>query len=128
MNSFALLTHKLPDQSLTHKRSDEDKEIVKPHQGKDEQAEPLLVRALAIREQQLEPDHPDTAQSMWWLAVLSEQQQHYEQAASLYQRALTVFEHVLGPHHPRTRELRTQYASLLRTMGRDAGATALDQP
>src|SRR5450759_5112240 len=33
MNSFALLTHKLSDQSLTHKRSDEDKEIVKPQQS-----------------------------------------------------------------------------------------------
>ena len=30
MNYFAILTHKLSDQSLTYKRSDEDKEIVKP--------------------------------------------------------------------------------------------------
>jgi putative transposase len=31
MNYFAILTHKLSGQSLTHKRSDQDKEIVKPH-------------------------------------------------------------------------------------------------
>jgi hypothetical protein len=31
MNYFAILTHKLSDQSLTHKRSDQGKEIVKPH-------------------------------------------------------------------------------------------------
>jgi hypothetical protein len=32
MNHFAILTHKLSGQSLTHKRSDQDKEIVKPQQ------------------------------------------------------------------------------------------------
>ncbi len=31
MNYFAILTHKLSGQSLTHKHSDQDKEIVKPH-------------------------------------------------------------------------------------------------
>ena len=39
-------------------------------QGKYEQAEPLLQRALLICEQQLEPDHPDTAQTLNSLAML----------------------------------------------------------
>jgi hypothetical protein len=34
MNHFIVLTHKLSNQSLTHKRSDEDKEIVKPQDAK----------------------------------------------------------------------------------------------
>ena len=39
-------------------------------QGKYEQAESLYERALAIREQQLGPEHPDTATSLNNLAVL----------------------------------------------------------
>jgi tetratricopeptide (TPR) repeat protein len=97
-------------------------------QGKDEQAEPLFKQALAIREQQLGPQHPDTAQSVWWLAALSEQQQQYSQAASLYQRALSIDEHALGPQHPTTKTIRANSARLLRTMGHDTEAAALNQP
>jgi tetratricopeptide (TPR) repeat protein len=97
-------------------------------QGKYEQAEPLFQRALAILEQQLGPDHPDTALSVWYLAVLSERQQQYEQAASLYQRALSIDEHALGPLHPTTQHIRANYTRLLRMMGRDAEAAALDLP
>jgi tetratricopeptide (TPR) repeat protein len=97
-------------------------------QGKYEQAEPLYQRALAIREQQLGAQHPDTANSVWWLAVLSEQQQQYEKAASLYQHALSIYERALGPQHPTTQRIRANYARLLRIMGHDAEATALDQP
>jgi tetratricopeptide (TPR) repeat protein len=97
-------------------------------QGKDEQAEPLFKQALAIREQQLGPQHPDTANSVWWLAALSEQQQQDEQAASLYQRALSIDEHALGPQHPTTKTIRANSARLLRTMGHDTEAAALNQP
>jgi Tetratricopeptide repeat len=88
----------------------------------------LYQRALAIRKQQLGPQHPDTANSVWWLAVLSEQQQQYEEAASLYQHTLAIDERALGPQHPTTQTIRASYARLLRTMGHDAEATALDQP
>jgi tetratricopeptide (TPR) repeat protein len=89
---------------------------------------PLVPARLAIHEQQLGALHPNTAGSVWWLAVLSEQQQQYEQAASLYQRALEIDERTLGPQHPTTQAIRANYARLLRTMGRDAEATALDHP
>jgi tetratricopeptide (TPR) repeat protein len=98
------------------------------YQGKYEQAEPLYQRALAIYEQQLGPLHPDTALSIWWLAVLSEQQQQYEKAASLYPRAFSIYERALGPQHPTTQRIRANYARLLRMMGHDAEAAALDQP
>jgi tetratricopeptide (TPR) repeat protein len=97
-------------------------------QGKYAQAEPLYQRALAIRKQQLGPLHPDTALSVWWLATLSEQQQQYEKAASFYQRAFSIYERALGPQHPDTQAIRANYARLLRTMGHDAEAAALDQP
>jgi tetratricopeptide (TPR) repeat protein/DNA-binding XRE family transcriptional regulator len=66
------------------------------------EAEPLLVRALAIREQQLGPDHSYTASSLNGLAELYEHQGKYEQAASLYMRALAICEQQLGPQHLNT--------------------------
>jgi tetratricopeptide (TPR) repeat protein len=86
-------------------------------QGKYEQAEPLYQRALAIREQQLGPQHPDTAGSLNNLAGLYDAQGKYEQAEPLYQRALAILEQQLGPEHPNTQTVRGNYAALLRTMG-----------
>jgi len=65
---------------------------------------------------------------VWWLATLSEQQQQYEKAGALYLRALSIYEHALGAQHPTTQRIRANYARLLRTMGREAEAAALDQP
>jgi tetratricopeptide (TPR) repeat protein len=94
--------------------------------GRDEEAEPLFRRALTIREQTLGPDHPDTALSYYWLAFISHQQHHYEAAEPFYQRALSIWERLLGPHHPQTSALQRDYVSLLRAMGRDAEAVALE--
>ena len=66
------------------------------------QAEPLFQRALAIREQQLGPQHPDTATSLNNLALLYHDQGKYEQAEPLFQRALAIREQQLGPQHPDT--------------------------
>ena len=71
-------------------------------QGKYEQAEPLYVRALAIREQQLGPLHPDTASSLNNLAAPLLAQGKYEQAEPLLVRALAICEQQLGPEHPDT--------------------------
>lgn len=90
------------------------------------EAEPLFERALAIREQTLGSDHPETAISYFWLAYLAHQQQRYEAAEPLYQKALSIRERRLGPHHPLTSSVRSQYVSLLRTMGRNAEARALE--
>ncbi len=70
------------------------------NQGKYEQAEPLYQRALAIYEQALGPEHPDTARSLNNLAILYDDQGKYEQAEPLYQRALAIREKALGPEHP----------------------------
>jgi hypothetical protein len=45
---------------------------------------------------------------------------------ALYQRALNIQEQQLGAAHPYTQETREDYAAFLRSMGRDAEATALD--
>ena len=56
-------------------------------QARYDQAEPLLQRALAIRERHLGPDHPDTAQSLNSLAVLYYEQAKYELSQPLLQYA-----------------------------------------
>ncbi len=80
------------------------------------QAKPLLERALAIHEQVLGPNHPDTAQSLNNLAGLYYRQGNSEQAKPLYERALTIMEKTLGSNHPNTKIVRENYAHLLREM------------
>jgi tetratricopeptide (TPR) repeat protein len=77
-----------------------------------EQAEPLLQRALAIREGVLGPTHPDTATSLNDLASLYRRHGKYELAEPLYQRALDIRERVLGPEHPDTASSLNSLASL----------------
>ena len=87
-------------------------------QGNYAQAEPLYQRALAIYEQVLGPQHPDTASSLNNLAGLYQAQGKYEQAERLYERALAIREQQLGPQHPYTQKAQENYASLQRAMGR----------
>jgi tetratricopeptide (TPR) repeat protein len=90
-------------------------------------AEPLLQRALAIREQVLGSAHPDTATSFNDLAILYEAQGKYEQAEPLYQRALVIREQVLGPSHPRTTVILNNLAQLYRAQGKYEQAEAFLQ-
>ena len=52
-------------------------------QGKYEQAESLLQRALAIREQQLGPEYPNTKQSLDLLSELHQSHSEREQPVEL---------------------------------------------
>jgi len=90
-------------------------------------AEPLYQRALSIRERQLGPDHPDTAQSLNNLAVLYWSQGKYEQAEPLYQRALSIREQQLGPDHPNMATSLNNLAALYRTQGKYEQAEPLYQ-
>ncbi len=86
------------------------------NQGKYEQAEPLYQRALAIREQQLGPKHPDTAHSLNNLGLLYETQGKYAEAEPLLQRALAIYEQQLEPEHPHTATVREHYHALVENM------------
>jgi tetratricopeptide (TPR) repeat protein len=90
------------------------------------EAEPLYQRALAIREQQLGPQHPDTANSLNNLAGLYRAQGKDEQAEPLLKRALAIREQQLGPEHPHTAIARKSYISLLRAMGREDEAGQME--
>lgn len=66
------------------------------------QAEPLLLQAFKLYEQETGPEHPDTARSLNDLAWLYYLQGKYEQAEPLLQRALTMREQILGSEHADT--------------------------
>jgi len=91
------------------------------------EAEPLYQRALAIQEQALGPDHPDTADSLIYLAALYTAQRNYAQAEPLYQRALAIQEQALGPRHPDTAMTLAYLVTLYHKQGKDAQAEPLYQ-
>ncbi|MGC2632753.1 MAG: FxSxx-COOH system tetratricopeptide repeat protein [Candidatus Cybelea sp.] len=62
-------------------------------------AESLFMRALAIRERALGPDHPDVASSLNSLAIVYRNQGRYAEAVPLYMRALEIRGKALGPEH-----------------------------
>lgn len=91
------------------------------------EAEPLLQRALTIREQQSGADHPDTATSLNNLAVLYASQGKHEQARPLLQRALAIREQQLGFDHPSTANSLNSLAELHAWQGRYTEAEPLYQ-
>ncbi len=113
------------------------------------EAEPLLRRALEIRERVLGPEHPDTLTSMTNLADLlwrnaelraaernrnttfrrlaewcSPLKGDFEDAAVLFRRALDASQRALGPEHPQTLASLHNLAVLLLSKG-DAGTEEL---
>ena len=70
--------------------------------GQYAEAEPILKRVLAIREQALGLEHPDTATSLNNLAMLYEKQGRYKEAVPILEQALGICERVLGVDHPDT--------------------------
>ena len=73
-------------------------------------AEPLLRRALDMREQLLGSEHPDVATSLHHLARLSWILKEYAQAEVLHQRALGIREKYLGDAHPDVAESLNELA------------------
>ena len=92
-----------------------------------EQAEALLQRALATREEALGPGHPETATILNDLGRLYYLQGKYEQAESLLQRALMTYEQVLGPEHSDIVINLNNLAWLYMEQGRYAEAEPLNQ-
>jgi tetratricopeptide (TPR) repeat protein len=88
-------------------------------------ARPYFERALAIREQQLGPDHPYTAGSLNNLAMLLRDQGALAEARPLLERALTIRTQQLGPDHPDTASSLNNLALLLRDQGALAEARPL---
>src|SRR6266487_3460179 len=91
-------------------------------QNEDEEAEPLLLRALQIREQvfgRIGVEYPDIVQSLNNLAELYRSQGRYGEAEPLLKRVLAIGMRVLSQEHPHTQTAQRNYATLLQTMGLD---------
>jgi tetratricopeptide (TPR) repeat protein len=89
------------------------------------EAEPLYVRALAIRERQLGAEHPYTAHSLNNLAMLYYNQGKYAEAELLYMRALQTYEQHLGIEHPDIARSLNNLALLYDSQGKYAEAESL---
>jgi len=92
-----------------------------------QEAEPLYLQALHVREQALGPEHPDVASTLANLAVLYRSQGQYEQAEPLFQRALHVREQALGSEHPDVASTLASLAILYREQGKYEQAEPLFQ-
>jgi len=100
--------------------------LVSSEQGRYAEAEPLYSRALAIRETALGGEHPAVAETLLGLADLSVRQESYAAAAPLFQRALAIREAALGTDHPSLVKPLTDYAAVLRALGRRAESARVE--
>jgi tetratricopeptide (TPR) repeat protein len=91
------------------------------------EVESLWKSALAICEQILGPEHPDTLGSLNNLAAFYTDQGKYEEAEPLFQRALEARERVLGPNHPDTAQSLDNLAILYADQGKYEQAELLYQ-
>ena len=90
--------------------------------GKYADAEPLLRRALAIRELALGPEHPDLALSLNSLALLFHARGEYAKAEPLYRGSLAIREKAFGADHPAMATALYNLGELYHAQGRYAEA------
>ena len=93
--------------------------------GKYGEAIDVAKRALALTEQQFEPDHQQVGTALYSLALLYGSQGRHAEAEPLYQRALSITEKALGPDHPDVGSRLNSLGELYRTHGRYAEAEPL---
>ena len=93
--------------------------------GRYTEAEPFLVQAIALGEQQINPILPELATCIDRLAELYWRQNRYEQAESLWERALALREQQLGTDHPETAESLNNLGALYWNQGRHSQAEQL---
>ena len=87
-------------------------------QGHYAEAEPMLRRALAIREKALAPNDPSLALSLNNLAELYRAQGRYDVAEPLHKRALAIRERARAPNNPDLAQSLNNLALLYQDQGR----------
>jgi CHAT domain-containing protein/Tfp pilus assembly protein PilF len=90
--------------------------------GKYQQALPVAQQALEIREKELGPEHPDTAEALNQCGLLQYSLGAYVQAESLHRRALEIREKKLGPEHSDTATSLSNLGNVYYTTGAYARA------
>jgi len=90
--------------------------------GRNDEAEPLFLRALAMREKTLAPDHPDVAQSLSPLGTMYSDEGRLDDAEPLLVRALDIRVKAYGEEHALVARSLSDLAGLYRMQGRFAKA------
>jgi len=90
-----------------------------------DEAEPHLTRALALREELLGAEDPETLSSMYHLAGLYHDQRQLDKVEPLTLRAYKLRQQVLGETHPDTLDSMSELAWLRQDQGRYAEAEQL---
>jgi tetratricopeptide (TPR) repeat protein len=75
--------------------------------------DPLLTKALSIKEKAHGADHPAVATALKNLAMLYSAERNHEKAKAFFARALAIRQKVYGLHHPKVQEIEQQYSALL---------------
>jgi len=91
------------------------------------EAQPLLQRAVSIKEKTLGPDHPSVATSLNNLALVYHAQAKHDKAEPLFRRALAIWQRALGPDHPDVATALNNLAALYKDQGKYAQAEPLFQ-
>lgn len=111
----ALVATALDALALTHMR-----------EGGYAEAEPAFGRALAIFETEYGPDHGDVGQVLGNLAGLYLADGRYQGAEPLYRRSIAIKEKTFGGRHSEVGQALASFAIVLRMIGREAEADAVD--
>lgn len=85
--------------------------------GSYERAKLLLLKALAVRQQILEANHPDTARTLNDLGEVYRKLGKYQEAEHLLQEALTIRQQILGMENLDVAQTLHNLANLYRTQG-----------
>jgi len=86
--------------------------------GEYSKAQPLLEKALAIREEKLEEDHWDIPNSLNNLGLLYQAQGEYDKAHPLFEKALAIREKTLDEEHPDVATSLNNLGSLYQKQGK----------
>ncbi len=95
------------------------------NQGEDKEATAIAEKAAALAESTLGPDHPDTLESLCYLASLYEARGLYGEAEPLLKRVLEGFERTRGAEDLQTVISADNLGSFYRVQGREAEAEPL---
>jgi len=93
--------------------------------GAYDRAQSLAERALDLREKALGPDHPEVAEALNLLGVISTARSDYSRAELLFQRALAITEKAFSPDHPAVAEVTDNLAKNFNARGNYSEAERL---
>jgi len=95
-------------------------------QGDLKKAEAHHRNALTLREKVLGPDHPQVASSLYNLGIVVAAQKQHTEAEAFFQRALTILGSAGLEDHPVAVLCVQNFAAMLRELGREGEAVALE--